>query len=242
MRQSDSDWASDLFAAGVRDFTPASARGLACVLYAPIASDPEAARRCASILSESELQRAQGFLSEDARANFMQRRAFRRYCGAVALATDRPLSRIAFAETENGRPYLPDAPRLWFSFSACRRGFLGAWSATRAVGVDVEDETQSLEAVELAQRYFSPAEAEAVETAGPARLQTFLRLWGLKEAALKSIGEGLPFGLDAFTFELEPKLRVIRAPRNYGGPQHFDPHLREDGDCCAAIVVRETSK
>ena len=52
---------------------------------------------------------------------------------------------------------------------------------------------------------FSDAEAKTVESAGDqARLRTFFQLWCLKEAALKSIGEGLPFGLDAFEFELSP--------------------------------------
>ena len=118
------------------------------------------------------------------------------------------MSRIAFAEKENGRPYLPNFPNLWFSFSSSRSGFLGAWSSTHAIGVDLEDKTRNVRPEELAQHFFSEAEAKAVESAGEARLRTFFQLWRLKEAALKSIGEGLPFGLDAFEFELSPNIRV----------------------------------
>ena len=166
MRRNDSDTVTDLFAAGARDCTPAPARSAACVLYTPVSPDPEVSRRCAVVLSDSEVQRADRFVTEDGRAHFQQRRAFRRYCGALALAAPRPLSQIEFQETENGRPYLPDLPDVWFSFSSCRFGFLGAWSSTHGVGVDIEDPTRNLEAVELAQRFFSQAEAKAVEEAG----------------------------------------------------------------------------
>jgi len=60
---------------------------------------------------------------------------------------------------------------------------------------------------DLAQMYFTESESCTVRDAGPARLQTFLKLWSLKEAALKSIGQGLPFGLDAFKFELNESPR-----------------------------------
>jgi len=240
MRQNDSEWVNDLFAAGARDWTPAPAQNAACVLYAPISSNPEASRRCAAVLSAAELQRAQHFVTEDGRAHYMQRRAFRRYCGAVALDSPQPLSRLDFKETEKGRPYLPEVPHIWFSFSSCRLGFLGAWSSTHAIGVDLEDQSRRLEAAELAQRFFSHAEAEAVQSAaGPARLQTFFQLWSLKEAALKSIGEGLPFGLDAFAFELPPNLRVVHAPREHGGPERFDAHVIEESGSCAALVIHE---
>src|SRR5271169_2250796 len=76
------------------------------------------------------------------------------------------LSRIVFQETEKGRPYLPDLSNVWFSFSSCRFGFLGAWSSTHRIGVDLEDQTRNLEAAELAQQLFSKAEVEAVKAVG----------------------------------------------------------------------------
>ena len=239
LTRDDSEWVNNLFAASARDWTPATTQRAAYVLYAPVSRDPEASRRCGSVLSETELRRAERFVTEDGKANFKQRRAFRRYCGASALGSPRPLSRIAFKETDKGRPYLPDLPDVWFSFSSCRFGFFGAWSSTHWIGVDLEDQTRNLEAAELAQQFFSEAEARAVKVLGSlARLRTFCQLWSLKEAALKSIGEGLPFGLDAFEFELAPNLRVVQAPSDYGGPRRFNAQVIETTDICAALVIR----
>ncbi|MFY9735167.1 MAG: 4'-phosphopantetheinyl transferase superfamily protein, partial [Rhodoplanes sp.] len=70
------------------------------------------------------------------------------------------------------------------------------------------------------------------------RGQAFFRLWSLKEAALKSIGEGLPFGLDAFEFSLAPNLCIVHAPRAHGGPERFDAQVFEASDICAAFVIR----
>ena len=242
LTRDDSEWVNNLFTASARDWTPAPTHRAASVLYAPVSRDPEASRRCGSVLSETELRRAECFVTEDGKANFKQRRAFRRYCGAFALGSRRPLSRIAFRETDKGRPYLPDLPDVWFSFSSCRFGFFGAWSSTHWIGVDIEDQTRNLEAVELAQQFYSEAEVRAVEALGGlARLRTFYQLWSLKEAALKSIGEGLPFGLDAFEFELAPNLRVVQAPSDCGGPRRFNAQVIERTDICAALVVRSVA-
>jgi 4'-phosphopantetheinyl transferase len=239
MTENDSDWVNDVFAAGARDWTPASARHAAYVLYAPVSRDPEASKRCASVLSDSELQKADRFVTEFDKAHFKQRRAFRRYCGALVLGSPRPLSEIVFKETEKGRPYLPDLPDIWFSFSSCRFGFLGAWSSNHGIGIDFEDQTRNVEPAELATHFFSEAEAKAVVAAvGLARLQTFFQLWSLKEAALKSIGEGVPIGLDPFEFELAPNLCVVHAPRDYGGPARFNAHVIEGSGLCTALVIR----
>jgi 4'-phosphopantetheinyl transferase len=242
MMRDDSEWVNGLFAASAGDWTPAQANHAAHVLYAPVSRDREASRHCASVLSDIELQRADRFVTEDGKAHFKQRRAFRRYCGTFVLGSPRPLSRVVFQETEKGRPYLPDLPNFWFSFSSCRFGFLGAWSSTHRIGVDLEDRTRNLEAAEIAQLFYSQAEADAVKAAGGlARLQTFCQLWSLKEAALKSIGEGLPFGLDAFEFELAPNLRVVHAPPEYGGPERFNAQVIEGTDICAALVIRSVA-
>ena len=239
MIKDDSHRINNFFAVGSRDLTPASARHAANVLYVPVSRDPEVTRRCASVLSDTELRRSDRFVSGYEKALFQQRRAFRRFCGATVLGGSRPLWQIVFEETENGRPYLSELPDFWFSFSSCRFGFLGAWSSTHGIGVDIEDQTRDLEAVELAHRFFSGAEANAVERVGGLeRLRTFFRFWSFKEAALKSIGEGLPFGLDAFEFELTPNLRVVNAPPDHGGPEQFDAHLIEGTDSCAALVIR----
>lgn len=233
-----SEWVKELFAARACNWTPLSAHHAAYVLFAPVSRDLETSRRCASVLSEPERQRADRFVTEESKSHFKQRRAFRRYCGVLALGTPRPLSQIVFSETEKGRPYLPDLPDVRFSFSSSSFGFLGAWSSTHLIGIDIEDQTRKLNTAELAQQFFSPAEAKAVEdVGGPARQRTFFQLWSLKEAALKSIGEGLPFGLDAFEFELAPKLRMVNAPRDHGGPERFNAHVIEGINRCAALVT-----
>jgi phosphopantetheinyl transferase len=242
MMRDDSEWVNGLFAASAGDWTPAPANHAAHVLYAPVSRDPEASWRCVSILSDIELQRADRFVTEDGKTLFKQRRAFRRYCGAFVLGSPRPLSQIVFQETEKGRPYLPDLPNVWFSFSSCQFGFLGAWSSTHRIGVDLEDQTRNLEAAELAQQFFSQAEVKVVRAVGGlARLRTFCQLWSLKEAALKSIGEGLPFGLDAFEFELAPNPRVVHAPPDYGGPERFNAQIIDRTDMCAALVIRSVA-
>jgi len=238
MKRNDSTWVKAMFSERARDITRAATRGAACVIYVPVSSDPETASRCASVLSDVERERSQRFVTKELRTHFEQRRAFRRYCGALALGSTSSLSQIVFAETENARPYLPDQPDLWFSFSSCPSGFIGAWSATHGLGVDLEDSPVDREVADLAQTYFTASEARTVRERGPARLRTFLQLWSLKEAALKSIGQGLPFGLDVFEFELDESPRVVNAPRNHGGPERFSAHLFDQAGACAALVLR----
>ena len=223
MTQNDSAWINKMFSQLSQEVTPAAARDAACVLFAPFSPNLEAAGRCASILSDQERERSDRFVTKELKTRFEQRRAFRRYCGALALRSTLSLSRIIFEETENGRPYLRDRPDLWFSFSSCRLGFIGAWSSTHELGVDLEDQPIGREVAELAQMYFTESEARTVRE-HPARLRTFLKLWSLKEAALKSIGQGLSFGLDVFEFELAGRLRVVDAPEDHGGPERFRAH------------------
>ncbi|MGB5291012.1 MAG: 4'-phosphopantetheinyl transferase superfamily protein, partial [Lysobacterales bacterium] len=137
------------------------------------------------MLSTEEIQRSERFSGEADRTHFLQRRAFRRYCGVIALDSQRPLSKVVFCEAKNGRPFISDLPDLCFSFSSCRQGFLGAWSFSLGVGVDIEDDTRELEVAELSQQYFRGSESSVIETfQGLQRLRVFYQFWCLKEAAL----------------------------------------------------------
>lgn len=242
MRRSDSEWVNDHFHDVARDCTPDLAGFRGRILYAPTSRCAETSRRCTAILSDIEREQAEKFVTQEFRDHFKLRRAFRRYCGALALGCGRSLSSINFHTTEKGRPYLRELASCWFSFSSCRLGFLGAWSSSHAIGVDIEDPTRTVEAPELALRFFARAEAAAVSGASVAvRAQTFFRLWTLKEAALKSIGEGLPFGLHTFEFDLAPSLRIVDAPEYYGGAKRFHARLIEGTSGCAAVAVRVRS-
>ena len=232
----------NLLADTVVDQTPASVRSSVRVLYAPISGDAETTAHCRSVLSEPELRRADSHATLEQRNNFIQRRAFRRYCAPLALGLT-SLAQIEFGETEKGRPYLLSDPHIWFSFSSCRSGILAAWSLTHAVGIDLEELETKCDAAELAREFFTEVEKTAVETAtGSERQRIFLQLWCLKEAALKSVGEGLPFGLDAFEFELGRNTRVIDAPAKYGGAEGFRSHILRISEAYAALVIhrRET--
>ena len=242
MTRNHNDQADDLFTTRAREWTPASMGHIATVLYAPRSNNSEFSKRCASVLSDDERTRARRFLTKKDAAHFIERRAFRRYCGGLALKScgaSSSLSEILFEETEKGRPFLPGLPDFRFSFSACKSGYLGAWSSTHGIGVDIEDQSRKLEAADLAQRFFSQAEAKAIEgaTAEDEHFNRFYKFWCLKEAALKSIGEGLPFGLDAFEFTLTPALTIINAPPGTGGREKFDARLIEQADHCAALVI-----
>lgn len=229
---------TDWFAANMRDCTPAGAGPLVRVMFAPFASDESSHRLCLSVLSKSERSQAADFATFPLKQQFVHRRAFRRYCAALALGKTIPLSRIEFAATEKGRPFLPAFPELSFSFSSCRLGVLGACSSAHAVGVDIEDPASSVEALQLAQCYFTPGETLTVAAArGSDRARAFLAYWTLKEAALKSIGEGLPFGLDRFEFALEPEPRIVNVPSGYGEPGRFQCLPIEGTGGCAALVL-----
>lgn len=72
----------------------------------------------------------------------------------------------------------------------------------REIGVDVEDTDRSGYTVEIADRYFSPAEVRELRS-WPAERQAerFFDYWTLKEAYIKARGLGLQLPLDQFTIQ-----------------------------------------
>jgi len=237
------DSVRDYFRLNARDLTPESLQDHVRILYLPVSGRSDITRQCLGVLSSRERERIGRFAVPIHRDSFVERRAFRRYCSAVALNSELPLSAFDLVETENGRPWIADQPHLWFSFSSCHSGFLGAWSSTHDVGIDIEDTAQDRGAADLAQTYFCAAEARIVADADSRKAtQSFFRFWCLKEAALKSIGQGLPYGLDRFEFELEPRPRAVHMPAEFGEPERYRILVMETTDRCIALVLRNRDR
>ena len=105
---------------------------------------------------------------------------------------------------EHGKPHAPDLHGIDFNLSHSGKHALIAVAIGQPLGVDIEMQGRARSIEEIAQRYFAPSEAMALQALPPdLRDAAFLRLWTGKEAVLKAIGQGLSFGLDRVEFELD---------------------------------------
>ena len=100
-----------------------------------------------------------------------------------AAGTDLP----PIAISPRGKPYFPDGP--WhFSISHTKSHAFCAL-AKRPIGIDAEEMTRVINP-RLAEKVLSPGEKLRYDH-WPDKNDAFLRLWVLKEAAVKLTGEGL---------------------------------------------------
>ncbi|MGH8183015.1 MAG: 4'-phosphopantetheinyl transferase family protein [Rhodanobacteraceae bacterium] len=125
-----------------------------------------------------------------------------------------PASQVVLDQNAKGKPRLQrvsarsgHAQRdeadgiLSFNWSHSGDYALIALARGGALGVDIERFGKKLRALEIAQRFFDPAEAVALAALDPAaRDHAFIGLWCAKEAVLKAVGEGLSFGLARLAF------------------------------------------
>lgn len=167
-------------------------------------------------LSPSEHARLEGIQHPRALAEFVAgRRLIREVLGAL-LGLQPP--DVTLFESERGALSIDPshASTLRFNLSHTE-GLVVLAVAETDVGVDVEWLDRPGRTVELADRYFAPAEAAALQ-ALPIELQRdrFFDLWTLKESYIKARGLGLAIPLASFTFSgfdtSPPSLRVTVDP------------------------------
>lgn len=118
--------------------------------------------------------------------------------GQLQLPPDRlPLHRDA-----HGRPQLEGPLQHWdCNWSHSGDGLLVALGQRLRVGIDLEWLRPRPRALDLARRFFTATEAEALAAMGESEQEyAFQRLWCAKEAVLKAHGRGLAFGLDRLEF------------------------------------------
>lgn len=112
-----------------------------------------------------------------------------------------PVEAINFTRHDNGRLVLAGNTGWHFSLSHAD-GCVAVIICRQDCGIDIEKErAAALEKV--AARYFSAAENAALAACSPAARATyFFRLWTLKEASVKALGEGLANNMSRLSFDI----------------------------------------
>ncbi|MEM9384595.1 MAG: 4'-phosphopantetheinyl transferase superfamily protein [Pseudomonadota bacterium] len=171
-------------------------------------SEPKLAAQYASWLSADERERWARFRFERDRDRYLLARGLvratlSRYVPGRAEAAWR------FRNNAHGRPFIahgqqPPGDALYFSLSHTQGLVALAIARCEEIGVDVEPLDRDGPHLEMAERFFAPAEATALRAlAGPAaHRKRFVELWTLKESYIKARGMGMALPLDGFAFDL----------------------------------------
>lgn len=147
-----------------------------------------------SVLSVEESDRARRFIPERERELYVTAHGLLRLLLGAAVG-EAPGS-LRFASGPWGKPYLvhPAARRSSaglpaFNIAHSGERVLLAFCANGAVGVDVERHRKLSDALDIAERFFSPREASVVRALhGGERDDAFFRIWTRKEAVVKAAG------------------------------------------------------
>jgi 4'-phosphopantetheinyl transferase len=150
------------------------------------------------LLDPEEQQRAARFKVDAARKQFIVSHAFLR------LALERylgiPARDIKFRVAAYGKPELDLDADLKFNLSHTEGTAVLALARERRVGVDVERVRENLKPLELAERFFSAAEAAWLRSQPAAQhISAFFACWTAKESYIKACGDGFFMPLSGFS-------------------------------------------
>jgi 4'-phosphopantetheinyl transferase len=158
------------------------------------------------LLSQEERARAAQFSFECDRVRFIQahgsvRQILSNYCEAGAAT-------LTFARNRDGKPYFAsqvNSPNLQFSVSHSSNCCMLAVRLDHPIGIDVEKVRDLPRAIDMAQRYFTPAESRALAALqGAIQRDAFFALWTHKEATVKGLGISLAANFSRVEFDLDP--------------------------------------
>jgi 4'-phosphopantetheinyl transferase len=135
----------------------------------------------------SEAERAARFVSPSGGQRYLRSHAALR-----AILQGYTAAPLEFAAAEHGKPYLAAVPGLRFNLSHSYEMALVAVAWDVEVGVDVEYFRPMPECTKIAERFFPPVDAAALEDVpADAREREFFHRWTHIEALLKARGIGL---------------------------------------------------
>ena len=165
-------------------------------------ADEELQHGCLAWLSEFELERYHRFYFDRHRKRFLLGRMLIR----ASLSQYRAMAPADWRLVENpyGKPALApeqQEPGLFFNLSHSGEQLVLAVCRQDMVGIDIESALKTRRVRQIAARYFSEIELEALlQLPAAQQLSRFYELWTLKEAYIKACGMGLAIPLKDFSF------------------------------------------
>jgi 4'-phosphopantetheinyl transferase len=169
--------------------------------YVPMKASPDLVRALEPTLDVRETAQAARFrLPGLARKYTIAHGLLRAALGAYLRVS---AGSIEISRQTNGKPFVAGAG-LGFNASDSDELLILGFAPDAELGVDVEHIRPLPDALDIARRFFHPAEYQQL-LAFPEeqRTQAFFRCWTMKEAYLKATGEGLMSPLDGFRVDLE---------------------------------------
>jgi 4'-phosphopantetheinyl transferase len=165
-------------------------------------SDPQLLEAYRALLTPEEVQRAQRFVFDRHRDQYLITRALVRT--TLSRYADVEPRDWEFQQDRYGKPHVagPVTLPLAFNLSHTDGLVICGVAAVSMLGVDVERIDRATEALSIARRFFARPEVEYLASANePDRRATFFQIWTLKEAYIKARGEGLSIPLADFAFQ-----------------------------------------
>ncbi len=162
--------------------------------------------RLMPLLSQDEYQRAERFHRPSDRRRFIAGRGILRKIISAYLAL--APAEAQFTYNEYGKPFISgnqNRGALSFNLSHSNGMALYAVARGRRIGIDVEHMREDFATLEVARRFFSKDEFEALKAAPTdQRTRAFFNCWSRKESYIKAIGMGVSYPLDGFAVSLTP--------------------------------------
>ena len=195
------------------------------------------------LLSPTERDKAQLFIRPGLRERYLYTRAALRVLLGEQLNQSPQALRIA--ETDQGRPYLPEA-NLDFNLShSGDLALIAMGAATRRIGIDIERIKALRDLDQLAERVLTPTELQDLHSTGStldpvAKTAIFYRYWCCKEAYLKALGTGLQTDMKHIELALDGTAghRYLKAP----GPEPtLSLEFTPDTEHRAALVLLDSA-
>ncbi len=197
-------------------------------------SDPELLKTYAKLLTSEELIRQQRYKFAKHRHDALITRAFVRTTLANYLNCD-PKA-IQFDKGEKDKPYITSPhTNLQFNVSHTEGLIICGITKQTPIGVDVEFVDRKTALLDIADRYFSPAETNDL-FALPEKFQrsAFFDYWTLKESFIKAVGLGLSIPLDKFSFHID---RTKQEQINSHISLSTAPELNEPGELFSSWLL-----